>query len=42
VVNFCGAPVATESKIGRSVTLSSIEAEHNAISEISKEVLSSN
>jgi hypothetical protein len=39
VVYFCGAPVATKSKLGRSVTLSSTEAEHFAISEVAKEVL---
>jgi hypothetical protein len=39
VVYFCGAPVATKSKIGRSVTLSSTEAEHFAMSEVAKEVL---
>jgi hypothetical protein len=39
VVYFCGAPVATKSKLGRSVTLSSTEAEHYAISEVAKEVL---
>jgi hypothetical protein len=33
VVYFCGAPVATKSKLGRSVTLSSTEAEHFAMSE---------
>jgi hypothetical protein len=31
--------VATKSKLGRSVTLSSTEAEHYAISEVAKEVL---
>ena len=39
VVYFCGAPVATKSKLGRSVTLSSTEAEHFAVSEVAKEVL---
>jgi hypothetical protein len=33
VVCFCGAPVATKSKLGRSVTLSSTEAEHFVVSE---------
>jgi hypothetical protein len=39
VVYFCGAPVATKSKLGRSVTLSSTEADHFAVSEVAKEVL---
>jgi transposase InsO family protein len=39
VVYFCGAPVATKSKLGRSVTLSSTEAEHFAVSEVAKEIL---
>jgi hypothetical protein len=39
VVYFCGAPVATKSKFGRSVTLSSTEAEYFAVSEVAKEVL---
>ena len=39
VVYFCGAPVATKSKIGRSVTQSSTEAEYFAVSEIAKEIL---
>jgi hypothetical protein len=39
VVFFCGAPIATKSKLGRSVTLSSTEAEHFAISEVVKEIL---
>jgi hypothetical protein len=39
IVYFCGAPVATKSKLGRSVTLSSTEAEHFAISEVAKEIL---
>jgi hypothetical protein len=34
VVYFCGAPVATKYKLGRSVTLSSTEAEHFAVSVI--------
>jgi hypothetical protein len=39
VVYFCGAPVATKSKLGRSVSLSSTEAEHFAIAEVAKEIL---
>jgi hypothetical protein len=39
VVYFCGAPVATKSKLGRSVTLSSTEAAHFAMSEVAREVL---
>jgi hypothetical protein len=39
VVYFCGAPVATKSKLGRSVTLSSTEAEYFAVSQVAKEVL---
>ena len=39
VVYFCGAPIATKSKLGRSVTLSSTEAEHFAVSEVAKEIL---
>jgi hypothetical protein len=39
VLYFCGAPIATKSKLGRSVTQSSTEAEYFAISEIAKEVL---
>ena len=39
VVYFCGAPIATKSKLGRSVTLSSTEAEHFALSEVVKEIL---
>jgi hypothetical protein len=31
VVYFCGAPVATKSKLGRSVPLSSTEEEHFAM-----------
>jgi hypothetical protein len=38
VVYFCGALVATKSKLGRSVTLSSKEAEDYAISKVAKEV----
>jgi hypothetical protein len=39
VVYFCVAPVATKSKLGRSETLSSTEAEHFAILEVAKEIL---
>ena len=39
MVYFCGAPVATKSKSGRSVTLSSTEAEYFAVSEVAKEIL---
>jgi hypothetical protein len=38
VLYFCGAPIAWKSKAGKSVTLSSTEAEYYAISEIAKEV----
>jgi Reverse transcriptase (RNA-dependent DNA polymerase)/gag-polypeptide of LTR copia-type len=36
---FCDAPIATKSKMGRSVTLSSTEAEYFAVSEVAKEIL---
>jgi hypothetical protein len=39
VVYFCGAPIATKSKLGRSVTQSSTEAEYFAISEVANEIL---
>ena len=39
IVYFCGAPVAWKSKSGKSVTLSSTEAEYFAISEVAKEIL---
>jgi hypothetical protein len=39
VAYFCGAPVATKSKLGQSVSLSSTEAEHFAVSEVAKEIL---
>ena len=39
ILYFCGAPIATKSKLGRSVTQSSTEAEYFAISEIAKEIL---
>jgi hypothetical protein len=40
VAYFRGAPVATKSKLGQSVTLSSTKAEHFAVSEVAKENLS--
>jgi hypothetical protein len=39
VLYFCGAPIAWKSKAGKSVTLSSTEAEYFATSEIAKEVI---
>jgi Reverse transcriptase (RNA-dependent DNA polymerase) len=39
VVYFCGVPIAWKSKSGKSVTLSSTEAECFAISEVAKEIL---
>jgi hypothetical protein len=39
VLYFCGAPIAWKSNSGKSVTLSSTEAEYYATSEIAKEVL---
>jgi hypothetical protein len=39
VLFFCGAPIAWKSKAGKSVTLSSTEAEYYATSEIAKEVI---
>jgi hypothetical protein len=39
VLYFCGASLATKSKMGRSVTQSSAEAEYFAVSEIAKEIL---
>jgi hypothetical protein len=36
---FCGAPIAWKSKSGKSVTLSSTEAEYFALSEVAKEVI---
>jgi hypothetical protein len=39
VLYFCGAPIAWKSKAGKSVTLSSTEAEYYATSEIAKEVI---
>jgi len=39
IVYFCGAPVSWKSKSGRSVTLSSTEAEYYAGSEVTKELM---
>ena len=39
IVYFCGAPIAWKSKSGRSVTLSSTEAEYYAVSEVAKEIM---
>ncbi|HSN67552.1 MAG TPA: Ty1/Copia family ribonuclease HI [Fusibacter sp.] len=39
VLYFCGCPIAWKSKSGKSVTLSSTEAEYFATSEIAKEVI---
>jgi hypothetical protein len=39
ILYFCGAPIAWKSKAGKSVTLSSTEAEYVAASEIAKEVI---
>jgi hypothetical protein len=39
VLYFCGAPISWKSKAGKSVTLSSTEAEYYATSEVAKEVL---
>ena len=39
IIYFCGAPIAWKSKSGKSVTLSSTEAEYFAISEVAKELL---
>jgi hypothetical protein len=38
-IYFCGVPIAWKSKSGKSVTLSSTEAEYFAISEVAKEIL---
>jgi di/tripeptidase len=38
VLYFCGEPIAWKSKAGKSITLSSTEAEYYATSEIAKEV----
>jgi hypothetical protein len=37
IIYFCGAPIAWKSKSGKSVTLSSTEAEYFALSEVAKE-----
>ena len=39
IIYFCGAPIAWKSKSGKSVTLSSTEAEHYAMSEVAKELI---
>jgi hypothetical protein len=39
VIYFCGAPIAWKSKSGKSVTLSSTEAEYFAMSEVVKEIM---
>jgi hypothetical protein len=39
VLYFCGAPIAWTSKSGKSLTLSSTEAEYYPTSEIAKEVI---
>ncbi len=39
ILYFCGAPIAWKSKSGKSVTLSSTEAEYFALSEVAKEVI---
>ena len=39
VIYFCGAPISWKSKSGRSVTLSSTEAEYFAMSECAKELI---
>jgi hypothetical protein len=39
IVYFCGAPISWKSKSGKSVTLSSTEAEYFAISELAKELI---
>jgi hypothetical protein len=39
IVYFCGSPVSWKSKSGRSVTLSSTEAEYFALSELAKEII---
>jgi hypothetical protein len=39
VIYFCGVPISWKSKSGRSVTLSSTEAEYFAISECAKELI---
>jgi hypothetical protein len=39
VIYFCGAPISWKSKSGKSVTLSSTEAEYLAMSECAKELI---
>ena len=39
IIYFCGAPIAWKSKSGKSVTLSSTEAEYFAMSEVAKELI---
>ena len=39
ILYLCGAPISWRSKAGKSVTLSSTEAEYVAISELAKEVI---
>ncbi|HSN66223.1 MAG TPA: reverse transcriptase domain-containing protein, partial [Fusibacter sp.] len=39
ILYFCGCPIAWKSKSGKSVTLSSTEAEYFATSEVAKEVI---
>jgi len=39
ILYFCGAPISWKSKSGKSVTLSSTEAEYFAMSEIAKEAI---
>jgi len=39
ILYFCGAPIAWKSKAGKSVTLSSTEAEYFAASKITKEIM---
>jgi hypothetical protein len=39
ILYFCGAPIAWKSKSGKSVTLSSTEAEYYAMSELAKEIM---
>jgi hypothetical protein len=39
ILYFCGAPIAWKSKAGKSVTMSSTEAEYFATSEIAKEAI---
>ena len=39
ILYFCGVPVSWRSKMGRSVTLYSTEAEYVGVSELAKEIL---